>query len=136
MDHDQGISNEIATWPHADVLLIDRPVPDALGYYLAALDHRHDHPDPDLLGHLRTLATQHAMRYDLIFRTALDDTVALGTNKARDDNRRYRRLADHHIGAVLAELLVPHRLLPVDGHDSAITAAAEFTLGNIDLIAT
>lgn len=52
----RGISNEIATWPHADVLLIDRPVPDALGYYLAALDYRAEPPDPALLGHLRTLA--------------------------------------------------------------------------------
>jgi signal recognition particle GTPase len=28
----RGISQEIATWAHIDVLLIDRPVPDALGY--------------------------------------------------------------------------------------------------------
>jgi hypothetical protein len=124
----RGISNEIATWPHADVLLVDRPVPDALGYYLAALDYRTEQPDPTLLGHLRTLAAQHSTHYDLIFRTELDHTVPIGTNKARDDNARYRRLADHHIAAVLKELRIGHRMLAHDGHDSAIAYATEFTL--------
>jgi hypothetical protein len=124
----RGISNEIGTWPHADVLLIDRPVPDALGYYLAALDYRDERPDPTLLGNLRTLAAQHAVHYDLIFRTELDHTVPLGSNKARDDNTRYRRLADHHIAAVLHDLGIGHELLALDGHDTAITRATEFTL--------
>ena len=124
----RGISNEIATWPHADVLLVDRPVPDALGYYLAALAYRDEHPDAVLLAHLRTLAAQHSMHYDLIFRTELDHTVPLGTNKARDDNTRYRRLADHHIAAVLHDLRIGHELLALDGHDTAINRTIEFTL--------
>ncbi|WP_158228411.1 AAA family ATPase [Pseudonocardia sp. MH-G8] len=124
----RGISNELATWPHADVLLVDRPVPDALGYYLAALIYRGETPDPTLLGHLRTLAAQHSMHYDLIFRTELDHTVPLGTNKARDDNIRYRRLADHHIATVLHDLGIGYELLAIDGHDTAITRATAFTL--------
>lgn len=31
----RGISNEVEAWSHADVILVDRPVPDALGYYRA-----------------------------------------------------------------------------------------------------
>ena len=124
----RGISNEIATWPHADVLLIDRPVPDALGYYLAALDYRSEPPDPILLGHLRTLAAQHSSHYDLIFRTELDHTVSLGTNKARDDNTRFRHLANHHIAAVLEDLRIDHELLARGSHESAISHAIDFAL--------
>jgi hypothetical protein len=36
----RGISEELAAWPHADVLLVDRPVPNALGYSFAALAYR------------------------------------------------------------------------------------------------
>ncbi|WP_214404782.1 AAA family ATPase [Pseudonocardia lacus] len=124
----RGISDEVATWPHIDVLLVDRPVPDALGYYLAALDYRGEPADEVALGHLRTLAAQHATHYDLIFRTTLDREIPLGTDKPRDNNARYRRLADHHVGHVLADLAIPHRLLPADGHDAAIAHATEFAL--------
>lgn len=124
----RGISNEIATWPHTDVLLVDRPVPDALGYYLAALDYRGEQPDPTLLGHLRALATGHAIHYDLILRTELDGTLPIGTNKVRDHNQRYRHLADQHIGAVLSDLRIPHQVLRSDGHDAAIAQATRFAL--------
>jgi hypothetical protein len=124
----RGISNEIATWPHTDVLLVDRPVPDALGYYLAALEYRAEQPHPALLGHLRALAAGHAIHYDLILRTELDRTLPIGTNKARDHNHRYRHLADQHIAAVLADLRIPHQLLRSDGHDDAIAHATRFAL--------
>ena len=122
----RGISNEIATWPHSDVLLIDRPAPDALGYYLAALDYRTERPDPRLLGYLRGLAAGHAVHYDLIFRTTLDDSIPLGVDKVRNDNLRYRRLADRYIGRVLLDLDITHRLLPADGHDAAIAYATDY----------
>ena len=54
--------------------------------------------------------------------------AALGTNKARDDNTRYRHLADHHIHAVLTDLAIPHRRLRRDGHDAAIDAATDHAL--------
>lgn len=128
----RGISDEIGTWPHCDVLLVDRPVPDALGYYLAALDYRDEPAHPVLLRHLRTLAAHHALHYDLVFATELDHTIPLGTNKARDDNTRYRRLADQHIHAVLADLAIPHRRLRRDGHDAAIDAATAYALTHPD----
>ena len=124
----RGISNEIATWPHTDVLLVDRPVPDALGYYLAALEYRGEEPDPTLLGHLKALAAGHAIHYDLILRTELDRALPIGTNKVRDYNHRYRRLADQHIGAVLFDLRIPYQLLRSDGHDTAIAHATRFAL--------
>lgn len=127
----RGMSNEVATWPHTDVLLVDRAVPDALGYYLAALDYRDETPDPVALGHLRGLAAGHSVHYDLMFRTALDPLLPVGTNKPRDNDARFRRLADHHVGQVLADLDIPHRLLSADGHDAALDVAVSFAVSRL-----
>ena len=51
----RGIREEVGAWPRCDILLIDRAVPDALGYYLAALDYRSETPDEAAITHLRTL---------------------------------------------------------------------------------
>jgi predicted ATPase len=129
----RGISEELASWPHADALLVDRPVPDALGYYLAALDYRAETPDPTLLGHLRTIAGQHSAHYDLMLRTTLDPTMPLGAGRDRDS--RYRQLADHHVEAVLHELGIGHVTLHSDQHDAALERAAEFALARLDELA-
>jgi AAA domain len=127
----RGISHEIAAWAHVDVLLIDRPVPDALGYYHAALAHRDEQPDPEALRHLRSLAAHHAVHYDLIYRTTLDDQVPLGTNKPRDRDLRFRALADTHVHRVLTDLAIPHRQLAADAHDAAVEDAARFALDQL-----
>jgi nicotinamide riboside kinase len=113
----RGISNELEAWLHADVVLIDRPVPDALGYYRAALEHRGQRAHPAELDYLNALVRDHSRRYDLVFRTTLDPSIPIGDNKERDSNAAFRRLADHHIGRVLDELHVPYESLPADGHD-------------------
>jgi hypothetical protein len=120
----RGISEELATWPHADVLLVDRPVPDALGYYLAALAFRGEAPDPTALTQLRTIAAQHAVHYDLMLRAALDPTLPLG--EGRDHNNRYRLLADQHVERVLRELGIRHEALRADEHDAALERTTEF----------
>ncbi len=124
----RGISNELEAWLHADVVLVDRPVPDALGYYLAALNHRDQRAQPHELNHLKMLVRDHSRRYDLLLRTTLDPSIPIGDNKVRDDNAAFRRLADEHIRLVLDELNLQHEQLPADGHDDALTRA-------IDLIA-
>jgi hypothetical protein len=125
----RGISEELATWPHADVLLVDRPVSDALGYYLAALDYRNEPSDPELLAQLRTLARQHSVHYDLTLRTALDPALALGAG--RDSDSRYRRLADRHVESVLRDLGIRHDLLRGDQHDVVLERAAAFALARL-----
>jgi hypothetical protein len=129
----RGIANEIATWPHCDVLLVDRPVPDALGYYRAALAYRGERPDPGIYADLVALASGYAVHYDLIFRTELDTDLPLGTNKVRDRNQRFRVLADHYIRGVLTDLAIPHRSLPIHEHDTAIAFAREFISDNDSL---
>jgi nicotinamide riboside kinase len=124
----RGISNELEAWLHADVVLIDRPVPDALGYYRAALEHRGQRAHPAELEYLNTLVRDHSRRYDLVFRTTLDPSIPIGDNKERDSNAAFRRLADRHIGRVLDELHVSYVSLPADGHDDALDRAIALVL--------
>jgi hypothetical protein len=125
----RGISEELATWPHADVLLVDRPVPDALGYYLAALAYRDEVADPAAIEHLTTLARHHSAHYDLVLRTVLDDNIPIG--EGRDRNHRYRRLADHHVERVLLQLGIRHEPLLADQHEPSLERVADFTFDRL-----
>lgn len=127
----RGISEELEAWLHADVVLVDRPVPDALGYYHAALEHRKQYAQPDELAHLDALVRDHSRRYDLVFRTTLNPSLPMGDNKQRDNNATFRTLADHHIGRVLRQLDVPYESLPADGHDRALDQAVDLVLGRL-----
>ncbi|WP_169811027.1 AAA family ATPase [Nocardia amamiensis] len=122
----RGISNEIEAWLHADVVLIDRAVPDALGYYRAALEYRGERENPTQWAHLEMVAGSHSDCYDLIFRTQLDPEIPLGTNKVRDGNQQFRTLADRHIETVLRDLALPWLPLTAEGHDTALALACDF----------
>ncbi|MFE9323614.1 hypothetical protein ACIHDR_19885 [Nocardia sp. NPDC052278] len=122
----RGISTELEAWLHADVVLVDRAVPDAVGYYRAALEYRGETGDPDGAAYLEWLARFHSGRYNLIFRTELDPRIPLGTNKLRDSNQQFRTLADRHVEAVLRELALPWLPLDANGHDTAISLACDF----------
>lgn len=119
----KGISMEIEAWNRADVVLVDRPVADAIGYYRAALAYRSEEPEADHVTMLESLARHHSSNYDLLFKTTLDPAIPLGDNKERDSNSRFRQLADIHVARVLDDLGLPHELLPADGHDDALTQA-------------
>lgn len=122
----RGISYELEAWLHGDVVLVDRPVPDALGYYRAALEYRGERPDPSTLAYLESLVRGHSVHYDLLFRTTLDPSISLGANKERDEDSKFRSLADHFVGRVLDELDLAHELLPADEHDQALFQAIDF----------
>jgi hypothetical protein len=98
----RGISEELEASLAADVVLVDRPVPDALGYYLAALHHRGEPPLPAWLDYLVAVTRHHAATYNLLLATRLDPTVPIGGGKPRDPDERFRMLADVHVNDVLA----------------------------------
>ncbi|SDH04652.1 AAA domain-containing protein [Lentzea fradiae] len=131
----KGISKEIEAWNRADVVLVDRPVADAIGYYRAALVYRGEEPEHDRVIMLESLAKHHSVNYDLLFKTTLDPTIPLGDNKERDSNARFRHLADLHVASVLEDLDLPHELLPVDGHDDALAQAIHFIDGHLSGVA-
>jgi AAA domain-containing protein len=127
----RGISYELEAWLHGDVVLVDRPVPDALGYYRAALEYRGEQPEPTTLAYLESLVRGHSVHYDLLFRTTLDPSIPLGANKERDQDSEFRVLADHFVGRVLDELDLAHELLPADGHDQALFQAIDFVTAGL-----
>lgn len=122
----RGISYELEAWLHGDVVLVDRPAPDALGYYRAALEYRDERPEPNTLAYLESLVRGHSVHYDLLFRTTLDPSIPIGDNKERDEDSKFRVLADHCVGHVLDDLSLAHELLPADGHDQALLRAIDF----------
>jgi len=128
----RGISNELEAWLHGDVVLVDRAVPDALGYYRAALHYRGETPDPEGWEYLHAVARAHSDRYHLIFRTQLDPDIPLGTNKPRDGNQEFRALADHHVGVVLNELALPWLPLASDAHEPALALATDFVAAQLE----
>ena len=83
-----------------DVILVDRPVLDALGYLEAALEVTDRHVDQRRLDELRTIARAHSTDYDLLIVTTLDPTVRLG--EGRDQDQKFREAAARHIAALTA----------------------------------
>lgn len=87
-----------------DLVIVDRPVSDAIGYLEAALAVTgRDVPSEDR-NYLYALAKLHSSRYDLLFKTVLDESVPLGPG--RDSDLAYRKEVDSRIGAVLSQLEV------------------------------
>lgn len=127
----RGISEELEAWSHADVVLVDRAVPDALGYYRAALAYRDELPDPEACALLEMLVRRHSVHYDLLFRTTLEPGIPLGQDKARSSDQRFRHLAGQHIDRVLHEFGLAHENLPADGHDHALRTAVRFATAHL-----
>ncbi|NQE88074.1 AAA family ATPase [Nocardia terpenica] len=128
----RGISTELEAWLHADVVLVDRGVPDALGYYEAALAYQQRQPDPRLIQRLEQMAIDHSRHYDQVLRTVLNPEVPIGSDKPRDTDLRFRELADKHVAEVLHRLGIGHDVLPFDGHDRAIVEALALIKGRLE----
>ncbi|MEV6278875.1 AAA family ATPase [Nocardia sp. NPDC051832] len=127
----RGISTELEAWTRADVVLIDRGAPDALGYYEAALETRNHPADPRHLKHLEEIVVGHSRHYDYVLRTVLNPEEPLGLSKPRDTDLEFRALADQHIEAVLQRLGIGHDTLTSDGHDRALVDATAFIKGRL-----
>lgn len=73
---------------HNDIILIDRPVIDALGYLHAALQVSARTIDSRRSGELMTIVKAHTPDYDVLIRTALDTDIAVG--EGRDSDEAFR----------------------------------------------
>jgi hypothetical protein len=105
----------------AEVILVDRPVPDALGYLLAALEHTDRELEPGRLNRLESICRAWSAEYDLVFLTVLDPDVPLG--EGRDDDTVFRRLAGAKVAGVV-DRYIPHRRLLHNGKRAEAVAAA------------
>ncbi|WP_177215870.1 AAA family ATPase [Actinokineospora terrae] len=122
----RGISNELEASLHADVVLVDRAVPDALGYYRAALAYCEEQPDAIAVMTLESMMRSHSEQYDLLLRTTLDPDLPLGRNKSRDPDLDFRALANQHVLQVLLDLDHSHEKLHSDGHEAVLDRALAF----------
>ncbi|MFB7878534.1 hypothetical protein ACFC06_25085 [Nocardia sp. NPDC056064] len=128
----RGMSLEAQAWADADVVLIDRPVSDALGYYEAALESRGEQPDPANMRQLEQMVADHSRHYDLVLRTVLDPTIPLDRSKPRGTDLAFRALADRHVAKVHDRLGIAHDILPADGHNRALVETMAFIQGRLD----
>lgn len=113
----QAIRLETVAALSADVILVDRPVPDALGYLVAALRITGRAIELDKLARLDAICVAWIGEYDLIFVTELDATIPIGPG--RDDDQAFRV----EVGEAISELLdrlAPdhHKLRPENGEMS------------------
>lgn len=99
------IRAELEASQNAAVVLVDRPVSDALAYLEAALDTTKRSIDQQSRLYLYSLARLHSPRYQLFFRTVLDPSVPLGDG--RDSDLDFRALVDVKLGLVLHEVGIP-----------------------------
>ena len=93
----------------ADVIIVDRPVPDALGYLHAALSYTGRKLDDGRLERLERICETWVAEYDLFFVTELDTSVPLGAG--RDGNEQFRRAAAAAVAEVVERMVSRHLTL-------------------------
>jgi hypothetical protein len=72
----------------SDLILVDRPIIDALGYLQAALQLSGRTLDSRRSEELMTIATAHTPDYDILIRTALDSNIEVGEGRDLDAELR------------------------------------------------
>lgn len=85
-----------------DVILVDRPVCDALGYLRAALHVSQREIPARRLDALAAIVEAHTADYDVLIATQLDAAVMLG--RGRDTDDELRRSAAQHIESLVTKL--------------------------------
>jgi AAA domain len=120
-----GIAAELVAARRADVVLVDRPITDALAYHTAAHAWRGEPVDLAAAAFLTDLARHHTPSYHLIYRAIVDPTMGITDDGHRDTDPDYRQLVDDAITAVHTRLgLTTVPLLSVD-HTTAVRHALQ-----------
>lgn len=119
----QGAANELKAALDCDVLLVDRPIPDALGYLNAALRWRGVSLSVWQANLLMGFARGYTQTYDLLMKTVLDGTIQLGTAKERDDDLAFRAMVAEEMDGVFSQLETGHVSLTVENAGEIIEAS-------------
>lgn len=107
----------------ADVILVDRPVPDALGYLLAALEVSGRSIEDHRLSGLRQIAAAHVHDYDHLVLTVLDPNIALG--EGRDTDTAFRAAADRNVTSVIEAIAPGFVSMSADNSSEVVEGAVE-----------
>ncbi|MGR3549636.1 AAA family ATPase [Pseudooceanicola sp.] len=123
----QAIRLETVAALEAAVILIDRPVPDAFGYLIAALRTTGRSIDQDRLSRLEGICEAWVKEYDLIFVTRLDKNIPIG--QGRDDDNVFRAAADEAVAEVFMKLAPEHQVLTSANSGQSMELAMRFASG-------
>lgn len=106
---DRTLEAEQAARANADVVLVDRPIIDAVAYWNAAVEFRGASAAAHEIDTIGALMLSHCPNYTAVVATKLDTSVALGPG--RDTNSRFRELVDTHLHVLLGRHGIQHRVL-------------------------
>lgn len=98
----ETIRREVVASLNSDVILVDRPVPDALGYLVAALEYTDRRVDDLRLARLQAICASWACEYDRLFLTELDASVPLAGG--RDADAAFRAAAGEAIERIVGRV--------------------------------
>lgn len=116
----RGITLELQAERESDVVLVDRPIPDALGYLIAALRSRGAALDDAEDGYLRTLVKIHTPTYHMLLVTEADPGMAIDATKPRDHDQAFRQMAEVGIRDAFASASVSPRVVRFADRDEVI----------------
>lgn len=108
----------------ADVILVDRPVPDALGYLVAALEVTNRSLPPSRLNRLEAICAAWMGEYDLLFVTELNQNILIGPG--RDDDYEFRIAAGVAVTRILGRIAPNAKTLGADDAEDALALAISF----------
>jgi hypothetical protein len=120
----RGIALELETGMHERVVLVDRPVPDALGYLRAALKSRQGTIEPEQKRYLEEIVKLHSPSYQRLLLTTVDTSIPIDLSQERDTDPVFRQRAAEEIALVFHELRLPFDPLPSEGRDAVINGLA------------
>lgn len=115
-----------------DVILVDRPVLDAVGYLMAAIEVSGRSVDENRVARLLDIVRAHIGDYNLLIKTVLDPSIPLGDG--RDTNEALRQAADRHIAELVAKFAPAAAYLESGQHDVIMDLAeglATATVGQV-----
>jgi thymidylate kinase len=112
------IQAELEAGRTANVVLVDRPVPDAIGYLEAALEVQQRRISIADRDYLYTIARLHGSRYSLLLKTRLDPAIPFGLG--RDPDLSFRELVDKKITGSLQTLGLSYHILDPSGTNDAL----------------
>ncbi|SOB88945.1 AAA family ATPase [Streptomyces sp. 1331.2] len=112
----------------ADVVIVDRTPFDALAYFLAAVEHRDERPDPEALSRLTALVQLASPRPVVFLATVLDPALPLAEHPGKDPDwadAAFREAVDRQLHRALRGYSVPHITVPSDEHAETVEMAVE-----------
>jgi nicotinamide riboside kinase len=107
----------------ADVVLVDRPVPDALGYLVAALEVTGRELTAERMARLEAICAAWIGEYDLVLVTQLNLSIPIGPG--RDDDEQFRIAAGQAIATILTRMAPGHLLVAADRIEEVLKTAID-----------